>query len=173
MDIKQFLDNTNRYGTCYYKKDDNDCWNWQLSLSNSGYARAMCDGKMRYLHDVMYEICKGKIPDGLELDHTCRNRRCINPEHLEPVTRLENILRGNCTKLSNEQVEEIRKLVQDEPKIPIKILCIKYGVQQPIITNILRSNPARLRNTKPLVKSGERKPKATHKERQKFIERYL
>lgn len=52
------------------------------------------DGRMYHSHRVAYELAKGPIPPGLQLDHLCRNPRCCNPEHLEPVTCRENVLRG-------------------------------------------------------------------------------
>jgi hypothetical protein len=59
----------------------------------------------------MYERHIGPIPEGLQLDHLCRNRACINPAHLEPVTNLENLRRGELPKLTVEKVREIRALM--------------------------------------------------------------
>lgn len=71
-----------------------DCWLWEGS-TRGGYGRM----KLRSLgmveaHRASYQYHVGQIPDGLVLDHICRNRACINPAHLEPVTTLENIRRG-------------------------------------------------------------------------------
>ncbi|MEV4271931.1 HNH endonuclease signature motif containing protein [Micromonospora aurantiaca (nom. illeg.)] len=51
-------------------------------------------GVIRPAHRIAYEMKRGPVPDGLELDHLCRNRRCVRPAHLEPVTRRTNLLRG-------------------------------------------------------------------------------
>ena len=51
-------------------------------------------GPMRIAHRLTYQWAKGPIPAGMELDHLCRNRRCVNPAHLEPVTHRENVRRG-------------------------------------------------------------------------------
>lgn len=73
------------------------CWEWTAARTR-GYAvmRARINGarRMWYAHRVSYELFVGPIPEGLQIDHLCRNRRCINPEHLEPVTARENLLRG-------------------------------------------------------------------------------
>lgn len=69
---------------------DTGCWLWTACKFPSGYACFDC----RRAHRVSYELFKGFIPDGLELDHLCRVRHCVNPEHLEPVTRLENARRS-------------------------------------------------------------------------------
>jgi hypothetical protein len=52
-------------------------------------------GKVLLAHRVSYELVKGPIPEGLHLDHLCRTPLCVNPDHLEPVTHRENLLRGN------------------------------------------------------------------------------
>jgi hypothetical protein len=79
--------------------DDNGCWLWTLSVfTRTGYARIAVPGPTgtvtRLAHRVSYETFVGPVPDGLHLDHLCRVRRCINPQHLEPVTPRENLLRS-------------------------------------------------------------------------------
>ena len=70
------------------------CWNWTACRMRNGYGRFKLDGKMHSAHRVCYELIKGKIPEGRELDHTCRNRACVRPDHLEAVTHQENMRRG-------------------------------------------------------------------------------
>lgn len=70
------------------------CWNWTRHLYGYGYGHIYADGRSQMAHRVVYELFVGPIPDGLQLDHLCRNTACVNPAHLEPVTCRENILRG-------------------------------------------------------------------------------
>lgn len=72
----------------------NECWEWQGKLDKNGYGRFAVNRKNIRSHRFSYEFYIGKIPNGLVIDHLCRNKRCVNPKHLEPVTNKENILRG-------------------------------------------------------------------------------
>jgi HNH endonuclease len=71
------------------------CWVWQKALTELGYARIGLKGKARHAHKVSYETFVGPVPKGLELDHVCKVRCCVNPAHLEPVTRYENMRRSS------------------------------------------------------------------------------
>ncbi len=70
------------------------CWLWCGAVQNKGYG-CFARGRQRLAHRFAYENMVGIIPEGLTIDHLCRNHRCVNPSHLEVVTRKENILRGN------------------------------------------------------------------------------
>lgn len=70
------------------------CWLWTGNLSDNGYGVVEVRDRRRRAHRVAYELVHGPIPSGLEPDHLCRVRCCINPAHLEPVTRQLNTLRG-------------------------------------------------------------------------------
>lgn len=73
------------------------CWLWTGHVDRGGYGRIRLGGRTEpvgYAHRVAYELYVGLIPEGYELDHLCRVRRCANPDHLEPVTRAVNIARG-------------------------------------------------------------------------------
>ena len=70
------------------------CWLWTGSLSVGGYGRYAVNRRPKTAHRVIFEALVHSVEPPLDLDHLCRVRRCVNPEHLEPVTRSENTLRG-------------------------------------------------------------------------------
>lgn len=70
------------------------CWHWRGSLNENGYGMSYLGGGRQLAHRRMYELLVGPIPEGLTLDHLCRIRFCVNPDHLEPVTLLENLARA-------------------------------------------------------------------------------
>lgn len=70
------------------------CWEWTGAIQSRGYGSVGHGGKIHLTHRLAYEMLRGPIPDGLHMDHLCRNRPCCNPEHLEPVTQTVNTLRG-------------------------------------------------------------------------------
>lgn len=74
-----------------YVVAENGCWEWQGAISASGYGRTT---KGKFAHRESYEYHKGIIDDNLVIDHTCENKICVNPEHLEAVSIAVNTVRG-------------------------------------------------------------------------------
>lgn len=74
--------------------DDNGCWLWTGPCQKKGYGMFRIRGNQFLSHRVSYQQCNGRIPDGYVIDHTCNNKSCVNPAHLEAVTSKENTLRG-------------------------------------------------------------------------------
>lgn len=83
-----------RFENKYIPEPNTGCWLWLMSLYPNGYGHTNQGRKTAYAHRVSYELAGKIIPQGLVLDHKCRIRSCVNPEHLEPCTNRENLLRG-------------------------------------------------------------------------------
>jgi len=91
-----------RFHDGYVPEPNSGCWLWTKCTLPCGYGwMSVPDGwtgvlgrRQEAAHRVSYRLYKGDIPEGLEIDHLCRVRSCVNPDHLEAVTRRENVLRG-------------------------------------------------------------------------------
>lgn len=95
-----------RFRDRYYVAE-NGCWIWigaRTGPGDKGYGRIALPGNKRMLaHRWAYETFVGPIPEGLQIDHLCRNRPCVNPAHLEPVTNRENVLRADCPNIERHR----------------------------------------------------------------------
>jgi hypothetical protein len=82
--------------TALYRVTDGGCWRWIGYIDPAGYGRIRIGGRSgtsAYAHRVSYALHKGAIAESMETDHLCRNRWCVNPDHLEEVSHQENIRR--------------------------------------------------------------------------------
>jgi hypothetical protein len=87
-----------RFWSKVVKNGPDECWGWTAFIAPDGYSKfSVRHDYQAPAHRVAYELSIGPIPDGLHLDHLCRNRGCVNPAHLEPVTCGENLRRSPLT----------------------------------------------------------------------------
>ena len=77
----------------YLVNEETGCWEWQGFCTKKGYGHKSYKGTTVRAHRHYYEKLVGPVPDGLVLDHLCKNKKCVNPTHLEPVTNKENLNR--------------------------------------------------------------------------------
>jgi hypothetical protein len=111
---------------------DLPCWPWGRAKDAQGYGGTSADGTYKGAHCYVYERLIGPIPDGLELDHLCRNPACVNPDHLEPVTHAENMRRGTVPwKLNAEKAAVIRR--EHARGVSKRLLAARYGVSSEAI----------------------------------------
>ena len=95
-----------RFWAKVIKGRENGCWIWTGYKTWDGYGQFRIRRERVYAHRVAYELLIGLIPDGLTLDHLCRNPSCVNPDHLEAVSERDNILRGKgvCAQYAQQTV---------------------------------------------------------------------
>lgn len=97
--IERFLNKISVSKTNFH--NTTPCWDWIACKTNRGYGHFRPNGKLVGSYRFSYEYYNGEIPKGLEIDHLCRNPKCVNPKHLEPVTHAENVRRGMSGKINN------------------------------------------------------------------------
>ena len=96
-------------GERFWSKVDRsgECWTWTAARTRDGYPRFYFDGRVQYAHRLAWAEVNGPIPEGIDLDHVrargCTSKSCVRPEHLEPVTRQVNLLRGGGFAARNAQ----------------------------------------------------------------------
>ena len=81
------------------------CHEWTGAVAGR-YGQMRVDGRQQPAHRVAYELSRGEIPEGLELDHLCKTPLCVNPDHLEPVTRKENVRRSDVGKATGARTRQ-------------------------------------------------------------------
>jgi hypothetical protein len=96
----------NRYQDRLIMEPGNGCWNWTGQKVNWGYGVVTIARRKYAVHRVFYEIFVGPIPDGMMVDHMCRNRLCQNPDHMQVVTPRENVALGGLRKTHCPQGHE-------------------------------------------------------------------
>jgi hypothetical protein len=92
-----------RFWSKVERVEGDSCWKWLGGKNSQKYGAFFIDGRNWPAHRISYELVVGEIPEGLVLDHLCRNTSCVNPAHLEPVTNAENVLRGEGVTAANRR----------------------------------------------------------------------
>lgn len=110
------------------------CWIWN-GHRDSGYGRI----GSKLVYRITYERVNGPVPKGLELDHLCRNRACVNPDHLEPVTHSVNSRRGAMARLTESDVRAIRLGIGSSVRRgTLTRLANKYSVGRSTMSRVLK-----------------------------------
>lgn len=106
------------------------CWTWLKGTKPNGYGVKKVGGKTVSAHRWYYARAHGPIAPGLTIDHLCRNRLCVNPDHLEPVANAVNVQRGAHTRLTRANVVTIRASAESNAA-----LAIRFGVAKSTVRN--------------------------------------
>lgn len=113
-----------------------DCIFWNKAKSGNGYGAKRVGDRTVGIHRLAYEQIRGEIPEGMVLDHLCRNRNCINIAHLEAVTIKENSRRGKVAKIKENIVAYVRKMY-DTGMYTQKHIGDLFFIGQPEVSRII------------------------------------
>src|SRR3972149_166160 len=91
------------------------CWQWTGTHTDTGYGKVFMDRRLWQAHRAAYVLYIGPIPDGLDIDHLCENKGCVNPEHLRPLDHRTNVLRGNHLFARRSRMTVCEKGLHDLP----------------------------------------------------------
>ena len=117
--------------TAKIRKVAHGCWEWTGSKNSQGYGNIKVGDRTLPAHRIVFEMYGNALEVGMDIDHLCRNKGCVNPKHLELVTRSENVRRGKSTKLNKTKVLQIRASKESSRKI-----CKKFNVCAATIRHI-------------------------------------
>jgi hypothetical protein len=112
------------------------CWEWSGSLTTHGYGNIGRKSAHRY----SYELLRGPIPEGLEIDHLCANRRCVNPDHLEPVTTAENLRRTEPRRRRKVSPSDAARIIEMHSSTDVRYvdLALEFGISKAWVGHIVR-----------------------------------
>lgn len=125
-----------------YIVDSNGCHLYQGGLNHDGYGMITTHPYSTLAYRAAWFDRYGPVPDGLELDHLCTVRRCINTDHLEPVTHAVNVRRGRVSRLSEDQVRSI--IQQRRDGATLSSLASQYGVSETTISAVSKQSKWRI-----------------------------
>ena len=117
----------------------NHCWEWTGADNGKGYGQFWDGQQLVPAHRIAFEWLRGEIPEGLELDHLCRNKKCVNPMHLELVTRSENTKRGIGPALAAQKQRAKTHCPHGHPYSPENTYITPVGGRQCIICRNARN----------------------------------
>ena len=107
-----------------------DCWIWTGGRTSSGYGSVSRHGRNTTAHRAVYEVAHGQVPDGLVIDHLCRNLLCCRPDHLEVVTNQENVRRGDAAWINGERQRSKSHCLQGHPLSSGNLYTTPNGTRQ-------------------------------------------
>jgi len=104
------------------KNGPGGCWLWTAARYPGGYGQFRANGKGGAAHRFAYELLVGPIPEGLEVDHVCHVRHCVNPGHLQAVTRSVNMTRAALRRRSRREQAQATRRPEADPGVLLEVL---------------------------------------------------